>query len=425
MAKNESKIEVPDEVLADLPADKRDAARKRIEKLVGGYGDKLRESSAMPSSSEKKSVGAEQKISFAEDKDAARQQLEQAIASYEEKHGQVDLAHHTEPLVGPAVRSGIAIGSVPFFVSYLASMRSMSPFLTSAGFGALGAWLGKKFAPNHPKMGPALGGMAGVVSPPLVKMLGVGLNNYITGLHAVAPTALQYGAAGGLGTGAGILTYLFTSKILGIKNKKINSIAALSSGTGAALLGYAGGANALTAPVTLLSSIETASTAALASSLSLFLTTASATAGVYGLGRLEGWLWNRSTTTGIFKNLLRGAMAPATIPAWLLWKPTSALYRGGKQAVASNVAAVKRIFTGRSLPVKAVTAPVWWPMRTAYRFGRGMVRGAYNGVTKSEPSDLDKKQGIEGKLGRAVPYAAGRVLRSPVDIAKWLLSPTW
>ncbi|MDD4287876.1 MAG: hypothetical protein PHN33_06035 [Candidatus Peribacteraceae bacterium] len=425
MANKESKIEVPNEVLADIPADKRDAARKKIEKLVGGYGDKLRETSATPSSPEKKSAGAEKTVSFAEDKDTAQQQLEQVIESFEEKHGQVDLAHHTEPLVGPAVRSGIAIGSVPFFVSYLASMRSMSPFLTSAGFGAVGAWLGKKFAPNHPKMGPALGGMAGVVSPPMVKMLGGGLESYISALHTAAPTALKYGAAGGLGTGAGILTYLFTSKILGIKNKKFNTIAALSSGGGAALLGYAGGANALTAPVTLLSSIETASTAALASSLSLFLTTASAAAGVYGLGRLEGWLWNRSMTTGIFKNLLRGAMAPATIPAWLLWKPTSALYRGGKRAVARNVDAVKRMFTGKSLPVKAVTAPVWWPMRTAYRFGRGMVRGAINGITKSPPSDLDNKQGIEAKLGRALPYAAGRILRSPVDAAKWLLSPSW
>ncbi|MDD5751387.1 MAG: hypothetical protein PHS73_02605, partial [Candidatus Peribacteraceae bacterium] len=342
MAKTESRIEVPDEVLADIPADKRDAARKKIERLIGGYGDKLRETSATPSSPEKKPASAEKTAFFAEDKDTARQQLEKVIADFEEKHGQADLAHHAEPLIGPAVRSGIAIGSVPFFVSYLASMHGLSPFLSSAGLGVFGAWLGKKFAPNHPKMGPALGGMAGVVSPPLVKMLGVGLNSYITGLAGAAPRALQYGAAGALGTGAGLLTYLFTSRVLGIKNKKINSIASLSAGVGAGLLGYSGGAAALTAPVTLLAHIPTASTAALASSLSLFLTTASAAAGVYGLGRLEGWLWKRSTTMGIFTNLLRGAISPATIPAWLLWKPASALYRGGKRAIVRNVDAVKR-----------------------------------------------------------------------------------
>lgn len=415
---------MPDEILADLPPDKRDAARKRIEKLVGTYGERLRESGVAPSSPEKKPTG-EKQISFDEDQRTARKQLEQIIAGYEEKHGQVDLAHHTEPVVGPAIRSGIAIGSVPFFVSYLASMRSMTPFLTSAGFGALGAWLGKKFSPNHPKMGPALGGMAGVVSPPLVKMLGEGLKNYIVGLRGVAPVSLQYGAAGGLGTVAGLGTYLLTTRVLGIKNKKVNTLASLSAGVGGGMLGYFGGANALTAPVELLASIQTASTAALASSLSLFLTAASAGAGVYGLGRLEGRLWNRTATTNVLPNLLRGAVSPVTIPAWLLWKPTQYLYRSGKSAVASNVNAVKRMFTGKSLPVKTVTAPVWWPVRTAYRFGRGIVRGAYNGLTKSPPSDLDKKQGIEGKLGRAIPYAAGRVLRSPVDLAKWLLSPSW
>lgn len=150
------------------------------------------------------------------------------------------------------------------------------------------------------------------------------------------------------------------------------------------------------------------------------LSAAGGAAGLYALGRLNGRLWKWGKT-GVLGNIARGV----ALPWWLVYKPGKYLWNNANQAWRANTDAAKRIFTGESRAVKAITSSVWWPIRSTWRFGRGLVKGVYNGVTNVPPSEKDLKQGVFAKTGRAFTLPIGKLVRSPWDLGKWLLSPTW
>ena len=167
---------------------------------------------------------------------------------------------------------------------------------------------------------------------------------------------------------------------------------------------------------------------AFVNALSLGAVSAAGVASLYGFGRLHSHLWDWKKT-GIWGNLARGALLPAGLPLWALHrlgiKFPKYLYGKTKAFAQRQVEGVKRIFTGSSPTVKFLTSPVWWPIRSSYNLARGVVKGAYNGITNSAPSETDRKQWFFGKIGRGVGLPVGKAIASPYRLGKWLLSETW
>ena len=448
-------MEIPRELLEHVPEAQRSAAAERIQRYVReqvqrttGTGEQRRERGeaareelpALTNLSEDHNIAVQQ-LARAQEELLARQRLEQV------RH---ELVVEKTPLVKNALKTGAIAGSVAFIPSYLAYLGSSNALggLGAAGAGALvGRWIG---GPEHKVKGPLIGAATGMVSAPF-------LGGVLTKLGTHLSTGALLTTAGALAVPAGILGTMYAYKGLrkdytagGTKKtflrnphgRIVSGAVALSGGALAAIpaagLGVAThslflgqGVQALGGGVTWLGNtlpVYTASIPGLINGGSLILAAGAAGAGLYGLGRLEGRLWKRKPT-GIWGNLLRATISPVTLPTLAMytvgWKLPKYGLRKTKDFVVRNAQATKRIFTGKSKAVKAVTLPVWWPMRTIYRATRGVGKGVYNGITGVPPSETDLQHGVPGKIGRGVGLPIGKTIASPYRFAKWLLSPTW
>ncbi|MFH1670342.1 MAG: hypothetical protein ABIA92_02015 [Patescibacteria group bacterium] len=375
---------------------------------------------------------------------------------YEEVGRQVR-SHHGEAIVdrGPVrinmARSAAAVGTTAFIPSYLAYLArngiTAPAFAGVAAGGGLGWYLGKHLAPNHPKIGKSVGAAIGVASPTALEWglstigtkmatatpaLATGITSSVLGLafggyvyHKLrqewqrgpqwlkrqwgVPSSLAVsGFAAGAGTlGASMITnipFLSTAASSGVQ-----ALGALSQATGAALLNVAPSSAAVIPSI--------------AGAAPLGIWSAIAGAGLYGLGRAHGWMWNRPKA-GIWKTMLAGGTIG--IPSILLggldklgWKPAKRIARAVAAQSVKEYEAAKNMILNFNIPFAAPVA------KAAGRTIASPFAGLWYGLTKKdEPSESQQKLGGVGKVIRAVPYAAGRIARSPKDLWDWALEPT-
>ncbi|MBT5237222.1 hypothetical protein HOL63_02525 [Candidatus Peregrinibacteria bacterium] len=157
--------------------------------------------------------------------------------------------------------------------------------------------------------------------------------------------------------------------------------------------------------------LPAAGTVATASAAGLGAIGGAGAGALYGLGRLEGHLWNKRRA-GFLKNaFVRGPLSAVTIPAWLLTKTGKTLWNSGSTAVQNNIEALPKMYKGESIIPKVLTAPAWWPVRSTWRIAKGVKQGWGGG-------DMTQSKGM-GKIGNGI----GKVAHSPIDAVKYLLSP--
>lgn len=348
-----------------------------------------------------------------------------------EDHEETEEKEAADPtIVDQALKAGLwtaPIALIPAHIAQIVKLGYGGEILSTLGVSALFAWLGMRALKKYPKSGAATGALFGatlgpsllghvgnfVVSSLDILQKGTWIPENAPLLAKIAPyiPALAFGGGGALG-GAMLAGKLGFGKL------------------GQYIGGTVGGTLGLSifnaSPVIVQKLVDLVPTAlplsSLVSTASLALVTASSAAVLYGLGRLEGLIWGRRRL-GIVGTMGRGIQSIVTIPAAVAWFPPKYVLRKTKEFFGAQVAGAKRIVTGNSPAVKAVTSPIWWPIRTAYRAGRGLWRGLSNAVTGSQPSELDKKQGPIAKVARAVTVPIGKAIRAPYSFGKWLLSP--
>jgi|GEM_PF-1930843 hypothetical protein len=413
-----------------IPEENRDALRRKFNDVFRRGGEAMRQSSK--SESETPSLEG-----VSDDIEIARKQFSEAMERLEAaervKGEAQNIKKEKVPFVKNLRRTGVVAGSTAFIPPYMASLGGVSQIAASSVTGGIGAYMGSKFLPDSMrKSRMALGAAAGVASAPIVSSgltYGGTMLSAATNVVAGPLFALSGGAAGYV-----LVRRACKGEGLGgpMNEWKANAVALPSAVGIGALSGYLGstsiatkGVSALGSGIAWLGSLFPTFSSSLSGAVSagsLGLATGASAAGLYGLGRFEGKVWKRDKT-GILGNIGRAMISPATIPAALLYKPTKAIFNSTKRTTGLNWDATKRIFKGESPAVKAVTSPIWWPTRTAYRLGRGVVKGVYNGITNTSPSELDIAQGISAKITRwPLEKGAGAIRKTFWDFPRYMFT---
>ncbi len=287
-------------------------------------------------------------------------------------------------------------------------MAGTTPAVLTGGSGYVGWNLGKRYLGKHfPDAAGPLGAAAGVALAPAVPALIQGTGHFLTGLGASSITSV---ATAGAALGGGGFGYYLANKIPGVPATArpfVNGGGALAGGIlgsyGASFLtpalqpllpvlkGLGGYLTTFGTSITGYFPALATTSGALSSSLG----TGGVIAALYGMGWLNGRL-NHYGNTGFLGNLWRGlTFLPLGLPRY---------------AINRGISATKNAITGNNKYVKALTSPIWWPIRTVLRPVLGLGEGLYTGATGWQAADRYHAQGSMGKLGRGI----GTAVTSPV-----------